>query len=484
MATIVDFSTGVNEKIAEPLWQWDYGQTLIIKGIENVQVVQVHFCDRSCTEAIVRIGTLVDDEIEVAIPDSLLENEWDINAFVYICGEGCGQTIKHVQIPVLKRKKPGDYEPIPPSVQTELDKMIATVNATTETNKELVAESATQVTKIAGYCDGIKEVERAFTEITITEQRASLSTGKKYKIVDNATGWNLEINYVFAINNKGTITDKTVTFTLPTFDPAKPYVFFKLVSAELYTGSSGGVETAIKLVYEINGEQHTYTYDTYDLNYLIEFKDDPCYVIDATKVYEVDEEAGVILKTNTVFIKYADDAQGTNMTDTYTNQEYMGTYVGKEASTSASDYTWVKIVGGKALMFNSLEDIGYTEPTGDLNLSVFSNYCSNFPYGARCALTINQISETKYPKFYAAVLSDLPVEVDDDPTVYSLEIVNTFDSNGCGEVTFIARYSTMTGTVCLEYYNSTWNKVYPNASTDYVDQAIDTAINAAITGEY
>ena len=47
MATIVDFSTGANEKIAEPLWQWDYCHILKITGLGNIQVVQVHFCDRS-----------------------------------------------------------------------------------------------------------------------------------------------------------------------------------------------------------------------------------------------------------------------------------------------------------------------------------------------------------------------------------------------------------------------------------------------------
>lgn len=128
---VVNFPEGINKVTAPPLYQWDYGQKLKITG-SGVQVCQVHFCDRTCDETVVRVAGVTDDAtgIEVAIPDRLLENEYDINAFVYECAENSGQTLKHIIIPVIKRKRPEDFiDPVPESVQTQMEEMIANANS-------------------------------------------------------------------------------------------------------------------------------------------------------------------------------------------------------------------------------------------------------------------------------------------------------------------------------------------------------------------
>lgn len=132
---IVNFPKGTNTVTSEPLYQWDYGQKLKITGA-GLQVCQVHFCDRTCNETIVRIAGVTADAtgIEVAIPDRLLENEYPINAFVYYCGENEGQTIKHIQIPVIKRKRPEEYvDPVPDNIQTQMEEMLANANAAIQT---------------------------------------------------------------------------------------------------------------------------------------------------------------------------------------------------------------------------------------------------------------------------------------------------------------------------------------------------------------
>ncbi len=130
---IVNIPAGVTKVTTTPLYEWDYGQVLRITGDGLPSVCQVHFCDKTCDKTIVRIGSPVSGGIEVPIPDKLLENEWSINAFIYICGDDCGQTIKHIQIPVVKRKQPEDFiDPIPPTAQTQLEEMIAAVNETLE----------------------------------------------------------------------------------------------------------------------------------------------------------------------------------------------------------------------------------------------------------------------------------------------------------------------------------------------------------------
>ena len=82
----VNFPYGSKEATSSSLYQWDYGQKLQIYGTElNDITIQVHFCDKSCDRTIVRIASLLDAATSnvVSIPDSLLENDWDINAFIY-----------------------------------------------------------------------------------------------------------------------------------------------------------------------------------------------------------------------------------------------------------------------------------------------------------------------------------------------------------------------------------------------------------------
>ena len=54
------------------------------------------------------------------------------------------------------------------------------------------------------------------------------------------------------------------------------------------------------------------------------------------------ESTPLIIAPYQVFIRYADDETGTNMTSKYDGQIYMGTYVGKEPSDNAADYTWMR----------------------------------------------------------------------------------------------------------------------------------------------
>lgn len=114
---------------SKPLYQWDYGRKLVIKGDNLPNACQVHFCDRTCDKTKVRIASPIEDGMEVSIPDDLLENEYPIEAFFYVTEEDKGYTIIQVHIPVIKRKQPEEYtEPIPPAVQTELEVLLANCN--------------------------------------------------------------------------------------------------------------------------------------------------------------------------------------------------------------------------------------------------------------------------------------------------------------------------------------------------------------------
>ena len=87
----VAFLNESKEAASSPIYQWDYGRWLLIYGLEtNEATIQVHFYDRSCERAIVKLATYcVTDEVNnvdvyynVQIPDGLLENSYLINAFM------------------------------------------------------------------------------------------------------------------------------------------------------------------------------------------------------------------------------------------------------------------------------------------------------------------------------------------------------------------------------------------------------------------
>lgn len=144
----VNIPTGVTTVTTDsPLFQWDYGQKLRITGDNLPATCQVHFCDRTCAEAIVRVASVVDVEantLEVTIPDSLLENEHTIHAFIYVIETGTGYTIKQITIPVLKRTKPSAQEdPVPEVLHTELEQLILNINGAMEGIEEIFDEALT-----------------------------------------------------------------------------------------------------------------------------------------------------------------------------------------------------------------------------------------------------------------------------------------------------------------------------------------------------
>ena len=83
----VAFLNESKEATSSPVCQGDY----LIYGIESIETtILVHFYDRSCERATVRLATYcVTDEVnnvevyyKVQIPDGLLENSYSISALI------------------------------------------------------------------------------------------------------------------------------------------------------------------------------------------------------------------------------------------------------------------------------------------------------------------------------------------------------------------------------------------------------------------
>lgn len=108
------FQKDYNYATAYGLWQYDYGQILRIEGLQLPTAVEIHFAlQPSEGVAETRVGTIRDGATEVAIPDSILENDdatfnYDIYVFIYLVDTISGQTEYRIKMPVKTRPKPSD----------------------------------------------------------------------------------------------------------------------------------------------------------------------------------------------------------------------------------------------------------------------------------------------------------------------------------------------------------------------------------------
>lgn len=94
------------------LWQYDYGQTLRLKGFNLPLVAEIHFSDAETGgTTTTEVGTTQGDITDVHIPDKLLKlnkkQDYNIYAFVYITDDESGNTECKIRIPVRSRPNPG-----------------------------------------------------------------------------------------------------------------------------------------------------------------------------------------------------------------------------------------------------------------------------------------------------------------------------------------------------------------------------------------
>lgn len=103
-------------QIKNTIWQYDYGVTLRMTGLDLPAAVEVHFASvPSGGESETRIGVTQDGVAEVKIPDALLElrktEDYHLYAFVYLTDETSGRTEYRAHMTVKARPKPGEQHP-------------------------------------------------------------------------------------------------------------------------------------------------------------------------------------------------------------------------------------------------------------------------------------------------------------------------------------------------------------------------------------
>ena len=92
--------------------QWNYGKVLRIQGLNLPKAVEIHFSlEKTAGQAIPRIGTTKDGVTDVVIPDSLLENEGELQDYfvyvwIYLTDATSGRTEHSLSLKVKARSKP------------------------------------------------------------------------------------------------------------------------------------------------------------------------------------------------------------------------------------------------------------------------------------------------------------------------------------------------------------------------------------------
>lgn len=162
---------GARRKVkTNPLYQYDYGQKLVLKGVSLPTAYEVLF-GQDGTE----LKPVLGNENGVSIPDEYLLNGEDIKAYVFLhTGEDDGETEYEVTIPVNPRPK-ATNEPIEPVEQNIIEQAIAVLNITVDKTTEYM-----QTTK--GYRD---ETETLKNDASTSEYNARVSeeNARSYKNV-------------------------------------------------------------------------------------------------------------------------------------------------------------------------------------------------------------------------------------------------------------------------------------------------------------
>lgn len=172
MDNIIDIElTGRSTRRDQKLWQYDYGQVLRIAGKEFPKVAEVQFSlQQSGGHTLDRIGTNDNGVLSVQIPNELLlnkgeTNDYTIYAFVYLSGDGSGNTKYMIQLPVESRPEPTDPSEDPTIDPSIFKDAINSVNASAEraeAAEKSAKESADKAKEYAESAGKSKEdVEKA-----------------------------------------------------------------------------------------------------------------------------------------------------------------------------------------------------------------------------------------------------------------------------------------------------------------------------------
>ena len=137
---------GKHQVTSKSQYQYNHGQFLYFADLDLPQAFEVHFSSRDRGESKTQIGS---DKL-VEIPDEYFWNgALQIYAWIYLHSKTTdGETIYEVRIPLTKRAKPTDEEPLPVQ-QSTIDRAIAELNNAVDITTENADKTNADKTQVA-----------------------------------------------------------------------------------------------------------------------------------------------------------------------------------------------------------------------------------------------------------------------------------------------------------------------------------------------
>ena len=259
---VATFKTNQKETIVYGLWQYDYGQTLRIRGLQLPSVVQVHFALQELDgESVTEIGTTQNGVTDVKIPDGLLKKTTEIDiydrpvykmfAWIYFTDGTYGKTEYKIILPIIKRAKPVDYDPDDEVVTKVFDQAVAKVNSAAA-RAEIAANQAAETA--AEISVDRKQIQTNAEDITGLKEDLGDTSNELYKkeereIAVDSSDYNLLENKVAYIDTNNEVM---------TYENANAYVMHKnVISGEKYrimSQTHGSVNTLLYAICDSNGK--------------------------------------------------------------------------------------------------------------------------------------------------------------------------------------------------------------------------------------
>lgn len=196
--TTVTFSSGQRSvTAATTLYQYDYGQILIVEGLDLPSSYEVHFSNQEVHGSSI---TSIGNEDGVLIPDPLFMTGADIYAFIYLHESASdGETEYKIILPVMRRPWPSDNPPTPEQ-QTAISQAIVALNEASETLNQASGAAEEAADNANGYATLARswatggtetreneEINNAYFWARVAQQGAGKS-GYAYFYIDNETG--------------------------------------------------------------------------------------------------------------------------------------------------------------------------------------------------------------------------------------------------------------------------------------------------------
>ena len=185
--------------MVDGLFQYDYGQKLILSGVELPPAYEVHFSNCEYGSSKTSLG----DSTGVEIPDEYLLSGEDVHVWLFLHdSESDGETEYHGVIHVQHRAQPTNTEPTPVQ-QDVITTTIAILNEAVEDVQSIAEgisdtiDAALQEAKDSGEFDGFSPTASVAKEgrtatITITDQngttQASVTDGDPSDLIDDNAG--------------------------------------------------------------------------------------------------------------------------------------------------------------------------------------------------------------------------------------------------------------------------------------------------------